>query len=114
MPRIRKEPEPDQEDVHASTPPTPEPPTPPAETPPPKPVAVVQRRIETVHVSMPLGEIGPGYRSTHVQAFLDTAQAETMQRLLTGLRDLRRTTINGRQVVSAADAVRWLLEQAGA
>lgn len=109
MPRIRKEP--DQEEL--ATPPPPEPPTPPAETPPPKPVAVVQRRIETVAVSMPLGEIGPGYRSTHVQAFLDTAQAETMQRLVVGLRDRRATTANHREIRSAADAVRWLLEQMG-
>jgi hypothetical protein len=123
MPRIRKEP--DQEDVHTSTPPTPEPPTPPAETPappappvetqPPKPVAVLQRRIETVLIKVPLGESVPGYREDHINMFIkDLRHMETMHRIKLALRDRRETTADGREVRSAADAVRWLLEQAGA
>jgi hypothetical protein len=113
MPRIRKEPELEQEPdtIEAVAEPVVavmEPPMPAA-----KPVAVLERRVETMELAVPLGEIGPGYCSPHVQVFLDASQAETMQRLVVGLRDRRETTTNGREVRSAADAVRWLLEQIG-
>lgn len=83
---------------------------PPAETKPPKPVKIVERRIEAVVIEAPLGEIGPGHRSRHVQLWLNTQQAETMQRLVVGLRDKREVTVNGKEVRSAADTIRWLLE----
>ena len=84
----------------------------PAKQPPKaKPVHVIERRIETVMLAVPLGEIGNGHRQSHVEAWLKPTQAETMQRLLLALRDKRETNANGREVKTAADAFRWLLEQ---
>lgn len=117
MPRIRVEPQKPPEGPQTATavmePPAPSPPSP-AEQPPEKPVAVIQRRIQTAIVRVPLGEIGPGYRSRHIETYLTPDQTETMQRLVVALRDRRTTTANGREIRSAADAVRWLLEQIGA
>jgi len=83
-----------------------------ADSPPP-PVIVIERRIETVTLSVPLGEIGPGHMPAHIQTWLQPPQAETMQRLVVALRDKRTTMIDGREVRTAADVVRWLLERIG-
>ena len=78
---------------------------------PPLPVVVVERRIETVTIAVPLGEIGPGHMPAHIQTWLQPPQAETMQRLVVALRDKRTTMTDGREVRTAADVVRWLLER---
>lgn len=114
MPRIKNQPAPQkpiQANRQADQQPPADKPTPAADTPPPNPVKVLQRRIETVTVAVHLGEIGNGYRAEHVEARLKNTQRETMQRILVALRDKRATTADGREVRSAADAFRWLLEQ---
>jgi hypothetical protein len=83
-----------------------------ADSPPP-PVIVIERRIETVTLSVPLGEIGMGYMPSHVEFWMKPPQAEALQRLVVALRDKRITTAEGREVRTAADAVRWLLEKIG-
>lgn len=76
--------------------------------------------IKTVRVKLPLldlasagGEEDRAYRSRHVEARLDGAQAETMKRLFRGLDQVGARLANGRRVGSNADAVRWVLEQVG-
>lgn len=110
MPRISAPTQP-----KAQTTPPPAPPAAPIEpdTPPAKPVVVVERRIEIVLVEVPLGEIGSGHRPGHVEFWLKPPQAETLQRLVVALRDKRAVTSEGREIRTAADAVRWLLDRIG-
>jgi len=88
--------------------------SPPPAADPVRPVEVVQLQIETIRVEVPLGMPGPGYRSSHVEAKLKPPQAETMQRLVVALRDRRAVTLEGREVRTPADAVRWLLDRIAA
>ncbi len=81
--------------------------------PPSPPVAVIERRIETVTIAVPLGETGNGFNPAHVEVWLKPPQAEVMQRMIVALRDKRETIADGREVRTAADAVRWLLERIG-
>lgn len=74
-------------------------------------VTEVVREIRTAMIEAPLGEMGNGYLSRHVEARLDRTQAESMKKLTAGLRDTREQTRNGREVRTAADAVKWMLEK---
>lgn len=118
MPRIRSEPTAahtnnNHSGTAAAVLDAPTPPKPP-EGPPAKAVAVVERRIETVVVEIPLGEIGNGHRPNHVEAWLKPAQAEALQRLVVALRDKRAVSDDGREIRTSADAMRWLLERVAA
>lgn len=79
-----------------------------------RPPEVIELKIETIRVEVPLGTLGTGYRSSHVEAKLKPPQAETMQRLVVALRDQRAVTLEGREVRTPADAVRWLLDRIAA
>lgn len=74
-------------------------------------VTEIMREIRTAMIEAPLGEMGNGYLQRHVEARLDRTQAESMKRLTAGLRDTREQTRNGREVTTAADSVKWLLEK---
>ncbi len=63
-------------------------------------------------IEVVLGEPLPhAYRSTHIDVHLDQRQAEGLRRLYDGLDRTGAKLSNGRHVQSAADAVKWLLDQ---
>jgi hypothetical protein len=63
-------------------------------------------------VEVPMGALQNGYLSAHVEARLTTEkQRRNMRRMLQGLRQAGAKLENGRFVDTAADAVRWMLEQ---
>lgn len=77
-------------------------------------VREVVREIRTAIIEAPIGEPGPGYTSMHVEVRFqatESHQAESLKRLAAGLRDTREVLRNGREVRTAADAVRWVLEK---
>ena len=106
MPRIAAKPQRDEEAADAAPVAVIDPPT-----PHPHPVAVLERRIETVTIAVPLGEIGPGHTPQHVQTWLKPHQAAALQELVVALRDKRATMGDRREIRTAADAIRWMLEQ---
>jgi len=64
-------------------------------------------------IKVPLGRIQPGgFVVRHVEAVLDKSQAVTLKRITSALRVRNDEQRNGRPIVSGADAVRWILEQA--
>jgi hypothetical protein len=83
----------------------------------PAPIRIVSRQITAAIVEAPLSEAGTGYVSQHVEVRFgqnESRQAETLKRLVDGLRDTREKLANGRDVKTTADAVRWLLEKLSA
>lgn len=78
---------------------------------PPVKLATITHEVRTVLVEAPMGKPGTGYLSRHVEARLDVPQAESLKGLLAGLRDARAELANGREVLTAAEAVKWLLEK---
>ena len=101
----KKKPEP-VEDTTAQTVQVIEPPTTPA-----PPVKVIERRIETVVVEIPLGEPPHRFIETHVEGKLWRDHAHTFVRLWQGLRDVDARTADGRKVKTYPDVLRWLMEQ---
>lgn len=87
--------------------PAPEPP----KQPPAVSVKVIERRIETVVVEIPLGEPPHRFEQVHVEGWLRRDAANTFARLRQALRDQGTRTANGRTVVSNPDVLRWLMEQ---
>ena len=81
------------------------------EQPPAPPVQVIERRIETVIVEIPLGETPHRIRQVHLNLLLNKDHAQTFARLRQGLRDKGERTEDGRKVDTTPDVVRWLLEQ---
>ena len=77
----------------------------------PKPVQVIERRIETVVVEIPLGEPPHRFDQVHVDGWLRRDAANTFARLRQALRDRGAKTDDGRPVASNADIIRWLMEQ---
>lgn len=86
-------------------------PAPIKEEPPAPPVQVIERRIETVTVEIPLGEPPHRFRHIHLEVLLQKEHAQTFARLRQALRDKDARTANGQSVRSAPDIIRWLMEQ---
>ena len=101
----KKDPEP------KTKPPVQDPPTPPDQEPPTPPVQVIERRIETVSVDIPLGEPPHRFREIRIDGRLVGNAAHTFAKIRQALKDQGRRTDDGRPVASAADVVRWLLEK---
>ena len=79
---------------------------------PAPPVQVIERRIETVMVEIPLGEPPRRFQQIHIgEALVYGEHAQTWARLRQGLRDKDARTSDGREVRSGPDILRWLLEQ---
>ncbi len=81
------------------------------EEPPAPPVQVIERRIETVAVEIPLGEPPHRFQTIHLEALLYGEHAQTFARLRQALRDKDARTADGREVRSGPDIVRWLMER---
>ncbi len=80
--------------------------------PPAPPVQVIERRIETVMVEIPLGEPPRRFQQIHIgEALVYGEHAQTWARLRQGLRDKDARTSDGREVRSGPDILRWLLEK---
>ena len=91
---------------------TPKPdPKPIEEEPTAPPVQVIERRIETVVVEIPLGETPHRIRQVHLNLLLTKEHAQTFARLRQGLRDKGECTENGRKVDTVPDVARWLMEK---
>ncbi len=78
---------------------------------PAPPVQVIERRIETVMVEIPLGEPPHRFQSIHLEALLYGEHAHTFARLRQALRDKDTRTADRKEVKSGPDILRWLLEQ---
>ena len=84
----------------------------PIEDQPPAPkVQVIERRIETVVVEIPLGEPPHRFQQIHLEALLYGEHAQTFARLRQALRDQNARTADRREVKSGPDILRWILEQ---
>ena len=78
---------------------------------PSPPVQVIERRIETVTVKIPLGEPPHRFDQLHIEGWLRRDEAHTFARLRQALWDQGARTAEGREVKSSADILRWLMEQ---
>ena len=81
------------------------------EEPPALPVQVIERRIETVTIKVPLGEPPHRFDQIHIEVLLHRDDAHTFARLRQALRDQDARTADGREVRSGPDIIRWLMEQ---
>lgn len=79
--------------------------------PPAAPVQVIERRIETVTVEIPLGEPPHRFNEVHIEGWLRRDAAHTFARLRQALRDQGARTEDGKPVKSNPDVMRWLMEQ---
>ena len=86
-------------------------PKPPEEQPPAPPVQVIERRIETVTVEIPLGEPPHEIPNLHLNVGLTRPHAHTFARLRQALADKHERTNDGHDVNTATDALRWLMER---
>jgi hypothetical protein len=86
-------------------------PNPIEEESPAPPVQVIERRVETVTVGIPLGEPPHEIPNLHINVGLTRPHAHTFARLRQALADKHAKTADGRDVTYAADALRWLLER---
>ncbi len=107
MPRIPA----DQKKKPKPEPPKEPEPKPIEEEPPAPPVQVIERRIETVTVAIPLGEPPHEFDKIHLEVLLLRNHAHTFARVRQALRDQDARTADGRAVKSGPDIMRWLLEQ---
>jgi hypothetical protein len=65
----------------------------------------------TILIEVPIAEMPPATWGLHIDVKLTAAQSTALRRITQGL-DVRGATLgNGRRVVNAADAVRFVLEQ---
>ena len=79
---------------------------------PPGHILVPARLVKTVVVLCPVGDLDSGhYVSRHVEVQLNHEQSTALKRLFHGLEAAAAKLASGRSVVTAADAVRWLLER---
>jgi hypothetical protein len=101
----KKKPEP-VEDTTAPTVQVIEPPTQPS-----PPVKVIERRIETIVIEIPLGEPPHRFDQVHVEGMLWRDHAHTFVRLRQALQDQDSRTADGRKVKTNPDVLRWLMEQ---
>ncbi len=66
---------------------------------------------ETVLVELPVCDVPAASWPLHIDVKLTPVQSQALRRVTQGL-DVRRATLeNGRRVVNATDALRFLLEQ---
>ncbi len=79
--------------------------------PPAPPVQVIERRIETVTVEIPLGEPPHRFNEIHIEGWLRRDAAHTFARLRQALRDQGARTADGREVRTNPDILRWIMEQ---
>ena len=79
--------------------------------PPAAPVQVIERRIETVTVDIPLGEPPHQFNEIRIDGRLAGVPAHTFARLRQALKDQAARTEDGRPVTSACDVMRWLMER---
>ena len=79
--------------------------------PPAPPVQVIERRIETVTVEIPLGEPPHRIDKFHLDVLLNGDHAHTIARLRQALRDTDARTADGHKVDTRPDVLRWLLEK---
>lgn len=81
------------------------------EEPPAPPVQVIERRIETVTIEVPLGEPPHRFDQIHIEGWLRGDAAHTFARLRQALRDQGARTADGREVRTNPDILRWIMEQ---
>lgn len=68
--------------------------------------------VPTLELTLPLAGVAEvGYTRRHVEVQLNGPQSVAMRRLLDGMDATGCRLENGRRVASAADVVRWILEQ---
>ncbi len=68
--------------------------------------------VSTVGIEIVVGDYGRrDHVSRHVEAQLDTAQADALKRAFVGLDEAGARLANGRRIASNADVVRYMLEQ---
>lgn len=79
--------------------------------PPAPPVQVIERRIETVTVEIPLGEPLRHFQYIHVEGRLTKENAQTWARLRQGLRDKGAKTADGKDIRSEKHILDWLMEK---
>jgi hypothetical protein len=73
--------------------------------------------MDQLHVSIPfpIGDsVKDGFCGRHLDIRLTRVQAQTMRRLQQGLNETDSRMANGKHVDSAADVVRWMLDQVAA
>lgn len=78
---------------------------------PTPPVQVIERRIETVTIEVPLGEPPHRFEEIHIEGRLIRDDAHTFARLRQALRDQNARTADGREVRTNPDILRWLMEK---
>jgi hypothetical protein len=100
---------------HAPSPQIPAAAEPIGDVPAPLPPPVEPAKIKTVVIEVPLvdADLAEAYLSRHVEARLSRDQAENLRKLFLALDAGGARLANGRRVIRAADALKWLLEQIG-
>jgi hypothetical protein len=68
-------------------------------------------RPETVLVELPICDVPAASWPLHLDVKLTPVQSQALRRITQGLDVQRATLTNGRRVVNATDALRFLLEQ---
>ena len=85
-----------------------------AQAPPEEREPAIDPRLakRLVHIAVPLLTVHrPRYSARHVDVQLDAGQAETLTAVLEALDQDGGRLKSGRRIASAADGLRWLLEQ---
>lgn len=78
----------------------------------PKPAPTAELPIKRLSFELPLAQFRPEVRQfSHVEARLTPAQGRVLRRLFDALDRDHLRMANGQHVASAADCVRWLLDQ---
>jgi len=73
----------------------------------------MEAEVETSIIELPMTEPSPmAYRARHLEVQLDSAQANTLKKILAGLSTAGNRLKNGRWVQTNPDAIRWILEKA--
>ena len=86
-------------------------PNPIEDQPPAPPVQVIERRIETVTVEIPLGEPLRHFQYIHVEGRLTKENAQTWARFRQALRDKGAKTADGKEIESEKQRLDWLMEK---
>jgi len=71
-----------------------------------------EKKQPTVLVEFPVGELDQRYAPDRIDMHLDWERARTLRRMMNGAYETGAMLKEGRPVVSAADMVRWLLDEA--
>lgn len=82
--------------------------------PQPEAAPAVEMPVVVVDVSVPLSSWTPGgYVPRRVDTKLSQGQSITLRRLMFACQERSARLENGKEITSAGDALRWLLEQIG-